>query len=286
MAEDLYDTTDYRRFLSAALARQDRTRRELAQALERSDAYVSLVLSGSRRLDPDLVEPAARFVKLDEDETAYLSALVDLDSRSPRARRSAWAVVQARQRHHAVSDGFNEDIAAMYERWYIPAIFELAACESFRPDPRWIAGTLCPRITHAQAEEAIMLLVRLGRLEPDDEGGLRRVEPQLWSPVQLPPGEVAERAATSHRATLSLASEGLDRFRFNERHILSFTAALSEERYEALLARLEEVELELVHLATEPDTTPNRVYHLAFQLFPMSLFSDTDYDPEEPTQSK
>ncbi|MBX2801723.1 MAG: hypothetical protein KTR31_28855, partial [Myxococcales bacterium] len=109
MSGHLYDTTDYRRFLSLTLERQERTRRQFARALDRSDAYVSLVLKGARRLDPELVEPAARFIKLNDDETTYLAALVDLDSTSPRAKRSAWATVQARQRHHAVSKGFNDD---------------------------------------------------------------------------------------------------------------------------------------------------------------------------------
>ena len=287
MGRELYETTDYRGFIVDALADGGHTRRDFAKAVGRSDAYVSLVISKSRRLDPELVPLVAQFLRLDDDQAAYLAALVDLDDKSERARRSAWAVVQSRQRHHEVSERLRADIAALYQDWYNLAIFELVGCDGFRSDPAWIARTITPAITAAQATEAVRLLVRLSMLERDAQGELRQTEEEFWSPSKVSQKVLAESAAALHQATLRLAANSLGEFRYNERHVGSFTGAVSEARYQTLLARFAEVELELIHLATGEgeapgdEEPPNRVVHMSSAMFPMSDFTDTEYDAEE-----
>lgn len=279
MSKHLYRTTDYRRFLREELKRQGRTSAQLGDAMSRSKAYVSLVLSGARKLDPDVVPAVAKLLELDESDRLYLAALVDLESPSKRARNHAVAVVQARRKHHEVSDDFDDSGASLYERWYVPVVFELVRCDGFRADPQWIADTVYPPITVEQAADAITLLRHLERVEDDGEGGLRQRAPEQWSPVDLPPGRATELGLEAHRATLALAAEGLDEFRYNERYVAGVTTAINEERYEAVMGRLKEMMLELVHMADDAAEPANRVFHLGVQLFPMSNYSDTEADP-------
>lgn len=277
MLDPLYDATDYRRAITATLAARGLLQRSLAQALERSEGWLSLVLSGQRVLDPDLVDGIAAFLGFDPDRSLYFSALVDLDSRSPRTKRAAWSTVQATQRQRSAAQ-FTEDIARAYASWYVAAITELARCDGFRADPAWIASTLQPQVSVAEAEAALMLLVRLGQLVPDDEGGLRPGS-EIWSASELPPGPISEAIARLHRDALGIAVDAIDTARYNERHNGTVIFAISEERYAAFLAQLRELERQLVSAATEPGDDPNRVYLLSLQLFPVSGYTDTESEP-------
>jgi uncharacterized protein (TIGR02147 family) len=271
----MYQTTDYRKAISAELEARQLLRRELAQALGRSESWLSLMFKGERPLDPELVEGVAGFLALDLEETAYLGALVDLENRSPRARRAAWATIHTIQRQRAATH-LSEDIVTIYASWYTMAIGELARCEDFRPDPTWIAATLQPPITVEQAEEALTRLVRLGMLVPDERGGLRQSEVDGWSPTDLPPGPISEACARFHEDALRLAQQAVRGARHNERHVSGLVLAIPEGRYKAVVTALRELERHLVLEAEQDEAQPNRVYVLGMQIFPVSLYSDSE----------
>lgn len=273
----LYDTTDYRRFLREALDVRQLTGADFARSLDRSEAWLSMVLKGRRALDPEMVEPVASALRLDATQTAYFAALVDLHSRSTRSRRLAWATVQATQRHVAASGALDADVAIqLLSRWYVSAILELAACDGFRADPRWIARTLVPPIGPVEAEEALTLMLRVGVLVPDDAGGLRPDSSRTWSPHMLPRGAVSSAVREHHRTMLAIAAAAIDQAVSNERHVSSATFALPESVYGELVARLREMERELAVVAGQRPEPANRVYQLGIQLFPVSLYTDTE----------
>jgi uncharacterized protein (TIGR02147 family) len=272
----LYQTTDYKQAIARELQARRLYHRDLARALDRSEGWLSLALRGDRPLPASLVDQVASFLGLDPEETAYLGALVELASPSPRARRVAWATVAAIQRQRAAAD-LTEDVAAAFASWYVAAIAELARCEGFRPDPQWIARTLEPSITEQQAEAALTRLIRLGLLLPDEVGGLRP-GPETWSPSDLPEGPISEAAAALHRSALRLGHDAIEVFRFNERHHSSMVLAIPESRFAAVQGRLRELERQLAQEASqdEPGPAPNRVFLFGLQLFPVSRYTDAD----------
>jgi uncharacterized protein (TIGR02147 family) len=275
MPHPVLDTTDYRRALTAAIAHRGLLQRDVARELGRSEGWLSNILSGKRKLDPAQVAGLAAVLRLDDEGTRYLAALVDLESPSERVRSSAWATVEATQRQRA-SAQFTEDVARALAHWHVGAIAELARCEGFRADPVWIGATLEPPISATEAEAAMTLLVRLGLLVPDGAGGLRAGKP-TWSPSDLPPGPVSDSAANLHRDALRLAADALHGARYNERHHATVTLAIPEARLPAFLARLRELERQM--LSTEGEASaevPNRVYLLGLQLFPVSRYTDAD----------
>lgn len=272
----LLDTTDYRAWIDAALVSRKKTRKDLASAVGRSPAWATQVLAGERALDPELVDPLAAFLRLDAQETSYLSALLDLDARSPRARRAAWATVQATWRHRA-SPNLNEEYFRHISLWYVGAVLELATCEGFRPDPGWISRTLVPAITPAEAQEALTTLVRLGMLVPDETRGLVRAEVQVVTPMELSAGAVSEALIAYHRSYLQIAAESLSWARHNERRITHLTMGLTEEVVPKVLSRLVEMEQELVQLSLDQTGTPNRIYSFALQFVPTSHYTDSTH---------
>ncbi|MEZ4235630.1 MAG: DUF4423 domain-containing protein [Myxococcota bacterium] len=275
----IYETTDWRAAVLGLLRQRGLLRRDLAQALDRSTSWLSLALRGDRELVPEHLEPMVALFRLDPEEAAYLSALVDLTERSPRARRAAWAAVSAIQRQRAAADVPVEVVAA-FAHWHVAAIAELARCDGFRADPVWISRTLQPRIGVAAAQEALTRLIRLGLLVPDDEGGLE-AGPRTWSPSDLPEGPVSEAAAVLHDSVLELGRSALRAFRFNERHHASLVLALSEARLGNVQALLRELERQLVVAAEEGSAAPNRLYLLGLQIFPISLYTDADPPSDE-----
>lgn len=279
----LFDTTDYRRFLLQALERLGKTQRDLAKDVGRTSGWLSLVLSRQRSLDPNLVADLGRSLELSEAEANYFAALVDLESRSPRARRTAWATVQATQRHHREAE-LHADVAHAFSHWYVQAIAELAACEGFRADPAWLADTLNPPITVQQAEDAVATLLRLGMLVPDEDGGLRQGKDLHWSPTDLPAGEISRAVTRAHMETLGIAQHALQTLWQNERHVSGTTMALTEAQYPQLVSRLHELERELVLMVEGPrEEAPNRVYHLGITLVPVTGYTDSEGDDQPQT---
>jgi uncharacterized protein (TIGR02147 family) len=271
----LYLTKTYRALIQLALEERGLTQRDLAQAIDRCKSSVSQMLSGSRGLDPALVDPIARFLKLDPEETAYFAALVDLSIGTARARRLASASVRARQLQEAEGEN-HSDLVGASSKWYYWPVIELSACEGFRRDPAWVAGTLLPPISVAEADDALSTSVALGLVAPEASAEIE--SQRVWSPSDVRGEPDARAAAERFLAGLELAAGCLERARFNERHVSTTTFRVSESQFERIRARLRELEQEIVVMASEPTEPTNRVYQLQVQLFPVSLYTDSTVD--------
>jgi uncharacterized protein (TIGR02147 family) len=280
---DIFASVDFRSFVSEWLHSMGVPRHQLATSLGRSPSWLTMVLAGTRPLDPEFIEPVAAFLGLEGDQVTYFSALVDLESRSSRARRTAWATIHAAQAHRSATAALTPDMDLVFSRWYYGAIVELSACEGFRPDPRWISRALGGAIDESQAADALVLLIRMGQLEPDGEGGLRQALQATWTQSDIPLGRRSDAVAQLHRDHAALAGPALEKFQSNERHFSTVTMAISEAHYQVVVARLRELEAELVVLAMQDPGPANRVYQLGIQLFPVGDFTDVEDDPHSST---
>jgi uncharacterized protein (TIGR02147 family) len=136
----------------------------------------------------------------------------------------------------------------------------------FDPDPRWIARTLLPSISPAQARQALEVLLSLGLVRRDEQSGrYQQVEPLVESPA----GPLGHHMVRFHRAMMALAADALDHVPRDEREIASLTMCLSEAQLSDLKAELEALRRDLlVRYATPADAT--RVVQLNLQMFPLS----------------
>jgi uncharacterized protein (TIGR02147 family) len=152
-----------------------------------------------------------------------------------------------------------------HSRWYIPAIRELVVRKDFKEDPKWIARKMMPKILPKQAQEAIDILCKLDLLVRDEEGRLRQSEPL----VSTKDGPLGYHVVTYHRAMMDKAKKALDTVPHEQRDIASLTLCLSEKKMQELKTHLERFRFELMKLY-EPDSNPERVVQINFQLFPLS----------------
>ena len=235
----------------------------------RSSNYLVLVMKGERNVSP---EKAARFADgfgLHKREAEYFVELVAFNQAKTTAERARCYERVSRFRGHREVHRLTVEQAEYHSHWFIPAIRELAARADFCDDPRWIARTLQPAISAAQAKRALAVLESLQLLKRDAKGRLRQAAPIVTTGV----GPLAHHVVAYHRSMLERASAALDAVPREEREISAITLCVSHEVMLQLKDRIREFRRELLHIA-EQQGAPERVVQLNFQLFPMSRKKD------------
>ncbi len=230
-----------------------------------STNYLVLVSKGARNLSPEMAERFAKALGLGKNESEYFVELVAFNQARSAAERARCHERLLRFRGHRAVHKLSAAQADYHAAWYIPAIRELCARGDFREDARWIARTLQPSITVAQAQRALAVLLELGLLQRDGEGRLRQAAPIVTTGVGPLPHHVVEY----HRVLLQSASRALEEVPRDEREISALTLCVSHEVMLQLKERVRAFRRELLHFA-EQEGAPERVVQVNFQLFPMS----------------
>jgi uncharacterized protein (TIGR02147 family) len=267
---DVFAYLDYREYLRDYFAfgkvRHSLSHRTFARrARFASPSFVKLVMEGRRNLSASTAVRVASACHLEDREAEYFTRLVAFtQARDTDTRRAAYDRLTSFtrwRRIHAL------DLAsdAYHAHWYLPAIRELAATESFVPDPKWIASQLRPRIRTAQARAALRTLVELGLLREDARGRLRQTRVSVTSGVETGSLHMAE----FHRAMMQRASASIDLFPREQRDVGSVTLCVDDETLTRLKSRIQEMRRELLdEEATARSRT--RVVQINIQLFPLS----------------
>lgn len=269
---DLFQTLDHRAYLAEWFSWKKQVNPRFSHRVfarlagVRSPSLLLLVMQGKRNLTSQTLEGVCRAMSLDHEEQEYLAALVDLDAaQTPEEKSRVFIRLSAMRRFQAARRIEGEGFRYL-SVWYLPAIRELAACAQFRADPAWVAEQLRPRVTVAEAEEGLALLVRLGMLVADDEGRLRPADVSL-----VTPHEVAGLAVHNyHRGMLARASESITAFLPHERHLGAVTVAVPKKMLPALKRELAAFQERVLDLAESAQDGAELVIQVNLQLFPLS----------------
>lgn len=268
----IFEYLDYRAFLGdwfAARKAADKRyshRRFARRAGVSSPSLLSEVIAGRRNLTTRTEEGFLRALALDHDSARFFTALVAYDQAATvEERNAAWQRVSASRRFREarpIADGLVRYLSC----WYLPAVRELAHCDGFRGDPAWIARTLHPRITEAQARDALETLTSLGLLQADPRGRLRPCDVSL-----VTPHEVAGLAGHNyHQAMLARAAEALSTVDYRERHFCGVTVAVPRHALPKLKDELDAFQERLLELCDQQVDEAEQVFQLSLQLFPLS----------------
>jgi uncharacterized protein (TIGR02147 family) len=271
-AVDVFAHRDFRAFLRALYAARKATKAGFSlrafsrRAGLRSPNYLKLVMDGERNLTSQMAVRFAAACGLEGEASEYFCHLVAFNqARTAKERELHYAQLKRFARYRKVHK-LDAPYAAYHAHWYIPAIRELSMHAEFSDDPRWIAKTLLPSISPAQAKQALGVLLELGLLVPDPRSGrLKQAEPLL----ETPEGPLGHHVATFHRTMMALAAESIDRVPREHREIASLTLCLSEAQMFELKAELESIRRDLLqryHSAADCE----RVVQVNLQMFPLS----------------
>jgi uncharacterized protein (TIGR02147 family) len=268
---DLFAFLDHRAFLAAWVAAQKAADARFSfrlfarRAGVRSPSLLPEIIAGKRNLTATTTEGFVRALRLDHDEAAFFTALVALgQAETEDEKNAAWERASATRgfrRARAIEGGFFEYLST----WYLPAIRELALCADFQPDPAWIAARLRPRITLAQARDALDRLLALGLLTERDG----RVQPAEVSVATA--HEVAGLALHNyHRQMLDRARDSITGALAAERHLCGVTVAIPASLVPRLKRELDAFQERVLALCDERASEAERVYQVELALFPLS----------------
>ncbi|MET0286475.1 MAG: TIGR02147 family protein [Polyangiales bacterium] len=229
----------------------------------KSTNFLKLVMDGERNLSPEAAQRFARALNLGAAEADYFCELVQYNqARSTRERATAYERLSKLKPLRAARE-LDASQNAYHARWYIPAVRELAARADFRDDPAWIARTLAPSITRAQAKKALETLLTLGMLVRQGERVVQ-ADPELTTG----PTPLGHHLADFHRAMIDRGREAMDLFPRDEREIGAVTMCIDDALLPALRERIQAFRREL--LTFEHTGDRKRVVQVNFQLFPLT----------------
>lgn len=266
-------SSDYRDFLRQRLVERGLRQKDLASLVDRSCAWVSQMLAGKRPLRPAIARRVGEALAMSKREQLRLQAMVEcetssgeiLESRTNRSSRG----YDRRTEPALVADSSNPAVLAS---WKANAVYQLAQCDNYLPDPAWVAATVRPRMSVPEASEALALLRERGMLDADN-----RIPESATPAVDRCEVRDATALGAYHRDTLDLAKRALEALPENERTFLASCVALSEEDYEWFSEQLQALVAHVLRMASR--SKPNRVYHVNLAAFPISLFTDSWADP-------
>ncbi len=280
---DLFAYLDYRKYLRDAFealrAAAPRGRGKVSyrsfaqQAGFSSPNLLQLILAGKRDLAPSNIPGTARALGLNRQESAFFSDLVAFDRAEVFEEKNFHYQRMLRSRKHADARPIDKERFEYLDQWYHPAVRELAVHPGFDGDPAWIAHRLQPRITVAQAEKSLELLVRLGLLRRGEADGRYA---QTDASISTAPEIASLAVANYHRSVLKLAEASLEAFDGNRRDLRSVTLGIPRDKLPELKRKLEGFWREIQDLGSGPGPVED-VIQVNVQAFPLTRTEDENH---------
>lgn len=266
----IYDYTDYRRFLQDyyGWAKQNKRgfshRSFLANAGMSGPTYLKRVMEGQHDLTSTSTAKFAKALELIGPDSEYFSALVGFNQATTPAEKDKYFKKLMELQPARTQATLERSQYDYYQNWYNIAIREMLAFLPYKNNPGEFSRRLTPTVPPGKVKKAIELLQDLGLLTPTGEGyraskSLLKTDPSMES-LFLP---------RFHQSMAKLAVEALDRFPKTERYFSGTTVSISPEIYAVIVEKIRALRRDILeHVQADP--SPDRVYHLNMQLFPLT----------------
>lgn len=232
-----------------------------------SSTLFHLIIQGKRNITAKLLPKFINALKLNDKERMYFENLVQFNqSNDPEQQKRYYEkLLPVFKKKHGTN--LTEDQFKYLSNWYIPVIREMIANAGFNSDPKWIVAKLKNRITTAQAEDAIDLLIKLKLAEPTDDGCF-----VVTNRTILEEGESAKAATFTFRSQMiDLAKEAMADYSGETwKRTACLTGALTKKQITKLNEYLHEFRNKILHEFAEADEGNKEIYQLNFQLFSLT----------------
>lgn len=236
-----------------------------------SPSWLLYIIQGKRNLSSKAIEQFLKGLTLLPKEAAYFRTLVQFNQADITATKDQHYAELLKYSSHSSFKMVEREQYEFYSHWYNHAIRELISVPGFKEDSRWIAKTLQPNITPAQARKALTLLKKLSMVRYNNDGLLK-----LNDQIITTGNEVRSNAIRAfHRQMIDLAGQSIDTIKPENREISSITASCSATCFTKLKARITEMQDELLHMIENDKDQSDTVVQLNFQLFPLSTQDKT-----------
>ncbi len=256
-------TNSYRNLLVEELNRRQRlnsrySQRAFARNLGMSAGELSEVLRGRRSLSLKSALKVAKSLGFNTTETKHLLHLTQLEKSQALGAEGMIADVHLGLEKQEMS----LEVFEMVSDWSCFAILNLADCQDFRFDEKWIAKRL--GIQASMVHVSLQRLERVGLVKV--QNGRRVIDKEyVFAPSGIPSGAIKNY----HREILKKAIEALDLQKLEEREISGLGMAIDPEDLESMRKDIQEFQDQMV--AKYAKTKKGKeVYQLEVSFFRMT----------------
>lgn len=261
---------DYRLFLrdliqAMKLQKRDFTMRTFAESAGfGSPSYLKMVIDGQRKLTNDSVERFAQALEITGREKDYFVALVKYNQEvDPDKKKTLFETVTALRPRKTLT-ALDRQQLKFFTVDYYSCIREMILLEDFVEDAKWIAARCIPRISPAQAREALDALLQLGLIKRDEQGKLVQTDSVVGTQAQT---EVVE-SFNFHEAILSKARQALSHVKQEDRHFEALTIPVNAEVAKIIGQKITKLIEESLDEVNTDGQKYEEVYQLSVQFFP------------------
>jgi len=266
----IYNYLNYREFLHDYYQERKRTHPGFSyqvlanKAGFKSKSFLAHVIDGEKNLSEESAVALGAAINLKEKELVYFELLVAFNQAKTHTQKDQLFSRIAQMNSVTRSRLVSRNQYDFYSRWYHNTIRELAAIIDFKDDFSLLARYVKPRITARQACQSVNLLLRLGMIKKND-GRYVQSDPDITT------GDTVQSFAIEnfHLQNLNLAGQSLDICPAQQRDLSCMVVGLSQENFMRIKDEIRSFRKKLVQIIGT-EKKPDRVYHIAMQLFPTS----------------
>ena len=239
--------------------------RDIAQFVGyKSPAHITMLLRGKTRLSPEKTLKFTRLFMFRKKEADYFSLLVEYShSKGIRQKKNVYARLLKFKECGTVL--LDPDQYEYYQKWYYAVIHDIISFYPFRGDFKALARMVEPSITTREAQGAVRLLERIGFIEKSGDGFYVSCYPGISAYAE----ERNVVLSSYAESMIDRAKYALDKLPDEERLVSWAGFSVSGETYKKMRAEARAFRKRLVEMA-QKDPSPERVFHLNLQMFPVS----------------
>jgi uncharacterized protein (TIGR02147 family) len=267
----VFDYSDYRRFIKDYYETHKAQNpafsyRYLAQKAGINSApFYKFIIEGKRNLTKNTVLKTCIALKLSDREAEYFENLVFFNqSKSVKEKNTFFDKLIQKQKHRHVGK-IAEHQYDYFSEWYHCVVREVVCMFDFKDNWAKAARIILPSLSARQFEESVKLLLRLGFLKKTGNRYIQ-TEPVLTAGYGLS----AHQIINFQIMMLNKAIEAFDRCLPRERLTAATTISISRRTLDSFVEKIRTLRSELLEMARN-DESPEMVYELTINLFPLSL---------------
>jgi len=235
-------------------------------------AMLSMVLNRKRKLLPNLSSKISyqfkTLKKFNEDEARYFDMLVLFHNATTIDEKNFYEGILSNLKPDKNFSTLELDKINIISEWYHTAILEMTYLKNFSSDPNDICKKLGDNVSVEQVRTAIERLLRLGLLEKNKKGILKKSNTYLATPSGIPNKGLKK----FHTELLTKAIKAIENQTVDERDITSYTMTIDTKKIPEAKKMITLFRRKLAAFLETPNG--DSVYQLNIQLF--DLLGDSD----------
>lgn len=229
-----------------------------------SSNFIKLLILGDKNAGPQSVVKLCQACHLNKKESEYFTLLVQFDQAKTDKEKNEFLEKISEVRVRRKISTIESNQFSYYSDWYNPILRELLDGKPTTVSHMEIAQMVDPPILPKQVKRSINLLLDIGMME-EHNGRYRQANRLIKTESNL-----TSLAVRNFHSTMSqLAERAIHTVDRDYRNMSAVTGKVSHETYEKITKRVSEFRQEIVQMIAEGDE-PDRVYHMNFQIFPLS----------------